>query len=224
MAGPKKSGLVKLSEDVTEIKRMSKPKETMPSSGLGGGAFGKVSAPISGAKILPIEPLLLVDGTLNGVAVSVLLDDGCSANIISTRLFEKNRKCFSTLDVSGTVSHSKRGSVEEISKVVLNGTLEIDSHTYTAHWVVSDVIVDVILGMTWRVVHNPHIDYVERTFCIECVDTASGPDQRQGETENHEMKATKSSATNFSRSLKEYSRKKKLQKRVQNVVFYYKNA
>lgn len=161
---------------------------------------------------ISIEPRLVVNGTLNGVAVTVLLDDGCVTNIISTRLVEANQKCFNTQDVEFTIFHSLRGCVEKVSEAVLNGALYIGPHSYTSNWAVADSSVDVILGMPWRVANNPDIDYVERSVGLESVDTPPGEDQGQGEEEKPEVKAPESSATNFSRILKSYSKKKKLQK------------
>lgn len=40
---------------------------------------------------IPVESLLVMDGTLMNIPVQILKDDGCDTNIVSKRLVNKNR-------------------------------------------------------------------------------------------------------------------------------------
>ena len=93
---------------------------------------------------IPVEPLLVLSGKLNGVSARVLKDDGCSTNVISRRFFGLHRRRFHVMEASIEVKHSKEESNETASQVVLNGTLQIGSHTYTSNWVVADCRYDVL--------------------------------------------------------------------------------
>ena len=43
---------------------------------------------------IPVAPLLVLKGKLNGVSARVLKDDGCSTNVISRRFFGLHRQGF----------------------------------------------------------------------------------------------------------------------------------
>ena len=65
------------------------------------------------------------------------------------------------------IHHSRDVSVEEASEVVLNGTLQIGSHTYITNFnFVAECRCDVLLGMPWHVANNPSIDYFERVVTV----------------------------------------------------------
>ena len=115
---------------------------------------------------IPVAPLMVLDGKLNGVSVRVLKDDGCNTNVISQRLLSRFRNRFQVMKSKTVVQHSRDGSREESSEVVINGTLRIESHTYTSNWVVADCRYDVLLGMPWHVANNPQIDYVKRVVKV----------------------------------------------------------
>ena len=115
---------------------------------------------------VPLAPLLVLEGKLNGVSVRVLKDDGCSTNVISPRLLDRWRSQFQVKKSKTVVNHSREGSGEESSEVVLNGTLKFASHTYTSNWVVAECRYDALLGMPWHVANNPRIDYVNRVVQV----------------------------------------------------------
>lgn len=112
--------------------------------------------------VIPLEPLLVLEGELNDVSVRVLKDDGCNTNVISQRLYDLNRQCFRSKRKKVVVRHSRDGWTEVSSKIVLNGTLTIGAHTYTSNWVVMNTRYDVLLGMPWHVANNPEVDYPNR--------------------------------------------------------------
>lgn len=109
--------------------------------------------------LIPVAPLIVLDGSLNGIRVQVLKDDGCNTNIVSERLVKMYRKKFKIVNRKVVIQHSKSDSNENSSQVIVNGTLKIGDHLYTSNWVVSNSRYDVLLGMPWHVAHNPEIDY-----------------------------------------------------------------
>jgi len=112
--------------------------------------------------LIPVEPLLVLDGDLNGKRVRVLKDDGCNTNVVSHDFFMNNRKLFSVVKKNVEVRHSKRETVEEASEIILGGTVRIGTHVFKSNWVVASCRYDVLLGMPWHVAHNPKIDYSRR--------------------------------------------------------------
>ena len=110
----------------------------------------------------PVNSLLVLGGYLNGIKASVLKDDGCNTNVISRRFFNKNKGKFQVKKSKITVQHSRDGSTEESSIMVIDGVLEIDNHKYVSNWIVAECRYDVLLGMPWHVANNPQIDYVSR--------------------------------------------------------------
>jgi hypothetical protein len=44
------------------------------------------SSDMSGCRVdsIPVEPLFVMDGTLNGKRARILKDDGCNTNVVST--------------------------------------------------------------------------------------------------------------------------------------------
>ena len=80
---------------------------------------------------IPVDPLIVLDGELNGVKVRVLKDDGCNTNVVSKILVKKFRHCFKVVEDDVLVQHSDKDSDKRSSQVVLNGTLNIGNHTYT---------------------------------------------------------------------------------------------
>jgi len=155
---------------------------------------------------IPLEPLLVLKGKLNSVSVRVLKDDGCNTNVVSKKIVDLNRQRFTVRKEKFVVQHSKDGENEEASKIILNGTLKIGSHTYTSNWVVSDTRYDVILGMPWHVANNPQIDYVERTIRVN-EDTLSyeHPNEERGAKP---VKVTNMGVKKFRRMLKRKSSEK----------------
>jgi len=125
--------------------------------------------------------------------------------VISPRLLQRHRNLFKTGKRSFIVQHSKEGSTEKSSKIVLNGTLKIGSHTYSSNWAVSDCRYDILLGMPWHVAHNPTIDYENR---IVRVDGDKIPIDSTSETEqklDSAVKVTNMSVKKFRRILRKKS-------------------
>ena len=113
---------------------------------------------------IPVERLLVLSGTVNGLSVKVLKDDGCNTNAVSREFLAKyrGRNIFEVCQENVTVQHSQKGTKEEASEVIFNGTLLLGAHTYTSNWIVANCGYDVLLGMPWHVAHNPSIDYEQR--------------------------------------------------------------
>ena len=117
---------------------------------------------------IPVERLLVLSGTMNGLSVKVLKDDGCNTNVVSREFLAKyrSRNIFEVCQGYVRVQHSQKETKEEASEVILNGTLRLGAHTYTSSWIVANCRYDVLLGMPWHVAHNPSIDYEKRIFKV----------------------------------------------------------
>ena len=115
---------------------------------------------------IPVEPLLVLNGKLNGVSVRVLKDDGCNTNVISQSFLDRYRKTFEVHNFKTLIKHSRDRSAEESSEVVMNATLNMQTHSYRSNWVFADCRYDVLFGMPWNVANNPRIDYTKRVVQV----------------------------------------------------------
>ena len=152
---------------------------------------------------IPVDPLIVLDGKLNGVKVRVLQDDGCNTNVVSKRLVKKFRHCFKVVDDDVLVQHSDKDSNERSSQVVLNGTLKIGNHTYTSNWVVANSRYDVLLGMPWHVAHNPTIQY--DTGVVKVGDVSLNPYQCEECDDSGPVKITNLGVRKFRLMIKKAS-------------------
>ena len=112
-------------------------------------------------------PLLVLSGTFNDLPTRILKDDGCTSNVISREFAEAHRDEFEFRPILMDVCHSKAGSGEIATEMVLNGTIRIGHHSYTADWIVADARYDVLLGMPWHIDCNPRTDYPARTVFVD---------------------------------------------------------
>ena len=80
---------------------------------------------------IPVELLLVLSGAMNGLSVKVLKDNGCNTNVVSREFLAKyrSRNIFELSQKNVTVEHSQKGTKEEASEVILNGTLRLGAHT-----------------------------------------------------------------------------------------------
>ena len=73
--------------------------------------------------LTPMEDLLVLEGSLDGHRFRILKDDGCNTNVASHQFFRVNCEKFNWEKCNVEFSHSKKGSTENASKVVLGATL-----------------------------------------------------------------------------------------------------
>ena len=111
---------------------------------------------------VPISDLLVLDGFLEGKNVRILKDDGCNTNVMSYEFFNRYKKILRWKNCEVEVRHSKSGSCENSSIVILGATLKIGTHKYRSNWLVADCRYDLLLGMPWHVSNNPLINYQKR--------------------------------------------------------------
>ena len=115
---------------------------------------------------VPVEELIVLDGSLEGRRVQVLKDDGCNTNVLSREFFEKNKNRLKWRECDVEVRHSKQDSVEKSSEVVIGATLIIEKHVYKSNWLVANCRYDVLLGIPWHVSNNPDTNYEHRTVKV----------------------------------------------------------
>eukprot|EP00171_Calliarthron_tuberculosum_P008045 IDg8045t1 len=78
--------------------------------------------------LLPLSELMTIRVLIAGQQVTVLKDDGCNTNVISSEFYQRNKHLL-TVDVTETcISHSKRGAVEISKHLVKNATLHLSQH------------------------------------------------------------------------------------------------
>ena len=127
---------------------------------------GAVDVSKKGNRQMPLEDLILLDGSLEGKRVRVLKDDGCNTNVVSRDFFRRNKKHLKFEECDVQVKHSNIDSIENSSTVILGATLKIGKHSYKSNWLVANCRYDVLLGMPWHVANNPHVDYNDRIIKI----------------------------------------------------------
>lgn len=91
--------------------------------------------------------LIVLDGSVNGVRVQVLKEDGYNTNILSERLIKKYQKKFHVVKRKVVIQHLKSNSNEDSSQIVVNGSLRITDHFNTSNWVIFNSKYDVLLEM-----------------------------------------------------------------------------
>jgi len=106
---------------VKSLREQNKCEVLHDSMKVGSNSITRNHQNISIDEPIPIEPLIVLNGTLNGVPVRVLKDDGCNTNIVSQRVVDRCRASFQCTERKVTIQHSRKGSDEVSSKVVLNG-------------------------------------------------------------------------------------------------------
>ena len=141
-------------------------------------------------RLVPLEDLFVLDGSLEGKRVKVLKDDGCNTNVVSHEFFQKNRKFFRWKSCNVEVKHSKSGSLENSTQVIQGATLKVGSHVYQSNWLVANCRYDILLGMPWHVSQNPSIDYEQRTVTVGTHELfpLKDPEVRQREIMNISVK------------------------------------
>eukprot|EP00171_Calliarthron_tuberculosum_P005965 IDg5965t1 len=94
----------------------------------------------------PISPLLVMNGRIIGQSVTVLKDDGCNSNVISSNFVRKHASRLAIKKASFQILHSKHDTMEQASRVVLNATVH--------------------LGMPWHVAMQPIVNYNTRRVSV----------------------------------------------------------
>ncbi len=116
---------------------------------------------------IPMEDLLVLEGSLDGHKIRILKDDGCNTNVVPHEFSQANREKFNWEKCNVEVSHSMKDSIENDSSVLLAATLRIDKHFYKSNWLVANCRYDILLGMQWHVTYNSSIDYQKKTVSVD---------------------------------------------------------
>lgn len=112
-------------------------------------------------------PLLVLEGTFNGIPARVLKDDGCTSNVVSKEFAEAHQESLTLTPVLVDVNHSKQDAHEIATEMIANGTVRIGSYSYSGNWIVADCRYDVLLGLPWHTEEAPCIDYEGRTIALK---------------------------------------------------------
>ena len=72
---------------------------------------------------IPVEDLIVVEGTLNGESARILKDDGCNTNVVSRDFYADHSHLFEVRESPIVVSHSRKGTTEHSSRVIMNATV-----------------------------------------------------------------------------------------------------
>lgn len=100
--------------------------------------------------VIPVDCLIVLKGSLAGISVKVLKDDGCNTNIISRQFATKHASAFNIQPTRVPIAHSKQTSSKIATKVVLDATVSIGKHDYSSNFFVADCRYDGLLGMPWN--------------------------------------------------------------------------
>lgn len=80
-----------------------------------------------------IEELIKLMVILVGQQVSILNDDGCNTNVISSDFLNKNRLILKVEEISANVNHSSNEVAEEGNEMVIDAEVEIGTHKYSSN-------------------------------------------------------------------------------------------
>lgn len=108
---------------------------------------------------IPVAPLWVFNGKLNGVLLQVLRNDGCNTNVILQRLLDGYCNWFQRKKSKTILQYSVNGSVETAPQFVMNGTLRIEAHR-NANWVSRWLHIQCSGGNPRHAASNPQMDYV----------------------------------------------------------------
>lgn len=98
-------------------------------------------------------------GTMAGQHLTVVKDDGCNKNVVSSSFVNRNRHFLNIEGTSAETNHSSRKTTEHASELVIDAELKLGNHTYRSIWIVSDCRYDIMLGMPRNVKHRPTVNY-----------------------------------------------------------------
>lgn len=118
------------------------------------------------SRALPVSKLLVMSGRMIGQSVSVLKDDGCNTNVLSTHFVNKHAHQLQIQKASFQILHSKRNTTEQASQLVVNATVHLGGHKYTSNWAVADANYDILLGMPWHIDMKPVVNYETRKVSV----------------------------------------------------------
>ena len=74
---------------------------------------------------IPVKHLIVVEGTLNGESARILKEDGCNTNVVSRDFYAAHSDLFEVRESPIVVSHSKKGTTEQSSLVIMKATVEM---------------------------------------------------------------------------------------------------
>ena len=130
-----------------------------------------------GRRELPVSPLIIFGGIINGCPASILKDDGCNTNVISRSFYERHRMDFPVTEQADIViQHSSQEASEAGSRILKDVSVKIGPHTYKSAFVVDDCRYDVLLGMPWHVENKPLVDYKNQRVRIGDLVLAAPPE------------------------------------------------
>lgn len=103
---------------------------------------------------------------INGRQCTILKDDGCNTNIISTDFARRNKKYLNIIEHELEIEHSNENNTEKSPEIVVNATIQIGRHTYCSNWVISNCRYDVILGTPWHNDNNVVTNYEKQSITV----------------------------------------------------------
>ncbi len=77
---------------------------------------------------VPLETLMVLEGSLNGKRVRVLKNDGFNTNIVSREFLKNKSELVEVVKRPVEVMHSEDNTVEKASEVILGAELRIGIH------------------------------------------------------------------------------------------------
>ena len=142
---------------------------------------------------MPITDLFVLEGSMNGIRVDVLKDDGCNTNVISREFAKRNEHRLRFVSRKMSVAHSSKNTDEVATRVAVGATLMIGRHEYKSNWIITDARYDVILGMPWHKQCNPTIHYDKRVVEVDGVELPIVPmDEKVPKISNMSVKKFRS--------------------------------
>lgn len=79
---------------------------------------------------IPVNPLIILNRSLNGAEVKVQKDDACNINIFSKICVKNFRHYFNIADKDTMVPYSENNANEISSQIIIDGILKVGDQTY----------------------------------------------------------------------------------------------
>lgn len=97
--------------------------------------------------MLPAEPFIRSQGTLNKVNDAVLQFDGCCTNVVCMDFIKRNGSRFEVHPCQIKVVYSRKDLSETALQIVVKAALRLGSHEYVSDWAIFDSRHGVLLGL-----------------------------------------------------------------------------
>lgn len=110
---------------------------------------------------------MVMSRCLNGSSARVIKEVWCTANIMTHNFADAHKDKLHFCSILTDMCHCKQDYGEFATRVVMNGTIKIDSYMSSRSWIVADTRYDVVMGISCHMNDSPQRIYKN---CVAIVD------------------------------------------------------